>query len=400
MLWTTRGHRVDRWLLLPEDGGTRAGFIGDSVMLGAKRDIISTLQPPWQVSVDAKVSRPTPDGLAIIEADPSAYADVAVIQLGTNDGGIPDVYEQHVAEIADALEERPADVADDRRGAQRLRGRQRCGAPRAGASQRDRRRPEPRYPRDDVSSDGLHLGPTAAAAMGHLVASLVTPWRLAVAGQARTPAVRRSTPPRRRKPRVCSPRCEHAGRSRWSAVTPGARSATSLRASIPWGSECSCGGLWGREPVSAPHLPDVPTRSPNTTSNLLSAVRKPHVLRTLSGDDKRVGTAVVVTLLVLLAVGMVVDQLLRLRKWLNRPPSREDPEPPAWADPSSRPATRGDLGWRVEHVSSSVAVSRSTRSSSICWLPGCPPCSRIDQRTAASSLGSASIVAKVRIVTA
>jgi hypothetical protein len=48
-----------------------------------------------------------------------------------------------------------------------------------------------------------------------------------------------------------------------------------------------------------------------------------------SGDDRGVGTAVVVTLLVLLAVGIVVDQLLRLRKWLNRPPSRDDPEPPA-----------------------------------------------------------------------
>ena len=36
------------------------------------------------------------------------------------------------------------------------------------------------------------------------------------------------------------------------------------------------------------------------------------------------GTAVVVTLLVLFAVGIVVDQLLRLRKWLNRPPSRDD----------------------------------------------------------------------------
>src|SRR5690242_2370039 len=58
MLWTKRGRRADRWLLLPEDGGRRAGFIGDSVMLGAKRDIESTLQPPWQVSVDAKVSRP------------------------------------------------------------------------------------------------------------------------------------------------------------------------------------------------------------------------------------------------------------------------------------------------------------------------------------------------------
>jgi len=33
-----------------------------------------------------------------------------------------------------------------------------------------------------------------------------------------------------------------------------------------------------------------------------------------------VGTAIVVTLLVLLAVGIVVDQLLRLRTWLRRPP--------------------------------------------------------------------------------
>jgi len=33
------------------------------------------------------------------------------------------------------------------------------------------------------------------------------------------------------------------------------------------------------------------------------------------------GTAIVVTLLVLLAVGLVVDSLLRLRKWLKRPPS-------------------------------------------------------------------------------
>ena len=52
-------------------------------------------------------------------------------------------------------------------------------------------------------------------------------------------------------------------------------------------------------------------------------------IRVGAGDDEGMGTAVAVTLLVLLAVGLVVDQLLRLRKWLNRPPSREDPEPPA-----------------------------------------------------------------------
>ena len=40
------------------------------------------------------------------------------------------------------------------------------------------------------------------------------------------------------------------------------------------------------------------------------------------GDDVGgAGTAIVVTLLVLLAVGLVTDQLLRLTTWLTRPPS-------------------------------------------------------------------------------
>lgn len=38
-------------------------------------------------------------------------------------------------------------------------------------------------------------------------------------------------------------------------------------------------------------------------------------------DDEGVGTAIVVTLLVLLAVGLVADQLLRLRRWLKKPPN-------------------------------------------------------------------------------
>jgi hypothetical protein len=41
-----------------------------------------------------------------------------------------------------------------------------------------------------------------------------------------------------------------------------------------------------------------------------------------------VGTAIVV-MLALLAVGIVIDQLFRLRKWLkNSPPSRDIREPP------------------------------------------------------------------------
>jgi hypothetical protein len=38
-------------------------------------------------------------------------------------------------------------------------------------------------------------------------------------------------------------------------------------------------------------------------------------------DDEGMGTAIVVTLIVLLAVGLVADQLLRLSKWLKRPPT-------------------------------------------------------------------------------
>ena len=37
------------------------------------------------------------------------------------------------------------------------------------------------------------------------------------------------------------------------------------------------------------------------------------------------GTTIVATLLVLLAIGIVTDQLFRLRKWLNREPRGEEP---------------------------------------------------------------------------
>ena len=37
------------------------------------------------------------------------------------------------------------------------------------------------------------------------------------------------------------------------------------------------------------------------------------------------GTAIVVTLLVLVAIGIVTDQLFRLKKWLNRAPDGEEP---------------------------------------------------------------------------
>lgn len=42
-----------------------------------------------------------------------------------------------------------------------------------------------------------------------------------------------------------------------------------------------------------------------------------------------VTTAIVVTTLVLLGIGIVINELLRLRKWLKRsPPAGGDAEPP------------------------------------------------------------------------
>ncbi|WP_324933515.1 hypothetical protein [Mycobacterium sp.] len=41
-------------------------------------------------------------------------------------------------------------------------------------------------------------------------------------------------------------------------------------------------------------------------------------------------TTAIVVMLTLLGIGIVIDRLLWLRKWLkNSPPSREDREPPA-----------------------------------------------------------------------
>ncbi|OBI17325.1 hypothetical protein A5712_24195 [Mycobacterium sp. E2327] len=63
------------------------------------------------------------------------------------------------------------------------------------------------------------------------------------------------------------------------------------------------------------------------------AISKPQVAAPVMMDI--VGTAVVVAIvavLMLLGIGMVVNQLFRLRKWLNAPPPDQPP-----GDPTSRP---------------------------------------------------------------
>ena len=56
------------------------------------------------------------------------------------------------------------------------------------------------------------------------------------------------------------------------------------------------------------------------------------------------GTAIVVTLLVLAGVGIVINQLLRLRKWLKRPPTSGVPEHPDEPDAEVGPPPEQDDG--------------------------------------------------------
>jgi hypothetical protein len=57
-----------------------------------------------------------------------------------------------------------------------------------------------------------------------------------------------------------------------------------------------------------------------------------------------VGTAIVVTLLVLAGVGIVVNQLLRLRKWLKTSPTSGVPEHPDEPDTGIGPPAEQDDG--------------------------------------------------------
>jgi hypothetical protein len=57
-----------------------------------------------------------------------------------------------------------------------------------------------------------------------------------------------------------------------------------------------------------------------------------------------VGTAIVVTLLVLVGVGIVINQLLRLREWLNRSPTSGVPEHPDEPDTGIGPPAKQDDG--------------------------------------------------------
>lgn len=95
--WTTANGAV-------VDGFHRpaAFFLGDSVMLGAAGAIQAAMHP-WDVVVDAAVSRTTVAGLDVLRHRRAEVQDVVVVQLGTNDEADPAAYAQRVREVMDEL---------------------------------------------------------------------------------------------------------------------------------------------------------------------------------------------------------------------------------------------------------------------------------------------------------
>lgn len=80
----------------------RLFVIGDSVMVGAQGTIVSSL-PGWQVTVEAQVGLSLLGAASIVRARRAEIGEIAVIELGANDGLDPAVFRQRVDAMMDAL---------------------------------------------------------------------------------------------------------------------------------------------------------------------------------------------------------------------------------------------------------------------------------------------------------
>jgi lysophospholipase L1-like esterase len=82
-------------------------IVGDSIALGASNSLTNEFESAgWTVSIDARMSRPTAEGVPIVSAIGAALPDHVVVALGANDGGSW-AFSRRVDEMLDALEDVP-----------------------------------------------------------------------------------------------------------------------------------------------------------------------------------------------------------------------------------------------------------------------------------------------------
>lgn len=159
-----------------------AFFLGDSVMLGAVGAIHAAMAP-WDVVVDAAVSRSTAAGVDVVRARRAEIADVVVVQLGTNDGADTAVFAERVralmAELAGVdlvvwltiREARPYYAATNATLREVV-----AGYPNAVVADWNAAAPP-----TATYADGLHLRAEGAAAMAALARDAVFAWYAATA---------------------------------------------------------------------------------------------------------------------------------------------------------------------------------------------------------------------------
>lgn len=165
-----------------------AFFLGDSVMLGAV-GAIQAAMAPWDVTVDAAVSRSTAAALDVLRARRGEVQDVVVLQLGANDGGDPGVFAGRVRAVMDELAGVPLVVWLTIREARPYYAA-------ANAALRDVVAGYPNgmvadwnavAPPTGVYRDGLHLAPEGAAAMAALARDTVFLWYAGTADRGPDP---------------------------------------------------------------------------------------------------------------------------------------------------------------------------------------------------------------------
>jgi hypothetical protein len=178
---------VARWLALPP--ATRVAtppttfMIGDSILDGAKPYVGPALRG-WTVGVDAQIGRPSITGVAIAAAHAATPPDASVVELGTNDAD-PAAFRTHAAAILSSLSASPLILWVN------------VHSPVASAPSIDReiRLATAAYPnaaiadwrasapKDELSSDGIHLAPGHEGAFATFLGPLLRSWHQAVEGE-------------------------------------------------------------------------------------------------------------------------------------------------------------------------------------------------------------------------
>ena len=153
--------------------------IGDSVLAGTYGNIPADLQG-WKVTVDAMVDRSTEQGLSVVQRHGTRFR-VVVVQLGTNDGGTPSVYQPRLQALVDALAPVPHVVLLTIRQARPYYVQTNQIMRQVAAAHRNVTVADwnaAALP-TDTGGDGLHLTPSGSVHMAHFVAV-----QIAAAGRA------------------------------------------------------------------------------------------------------------------------------------------------------------------------------------------------------------------------